>query len=908
MTVFPTTVTLPTNTSPTTIASTCAYCGVGCGIRVESSPETRQLTLRGDEQHPANQGRLCSKGSALSETTPLQGRLLAPKIHGRESDWNEALTLVAQRFNDIRQTHGPEAIAFYVSGQLLTEDYYVANKLMKGFIGSGNIDTNSRLCMSSSVAGYKRAFGSDTVPVCYEDIDLADLIVLVGSNTAWCHPIVFQRIKRAKEANPRLRVVVIDPRRTATCDIADLHLALAHGSDVAIFNGLLTWLAEHQQLDTDYINSHTRDFDETLAATRTSLAEVAKLGDLDTESLQTFYRWYAETSRVLTLFSQGVNQSSSGTDKVNAIINCHLATGRIGKPGAGPFSLTGQPNAMGGREVGGLANQLAAHMDFTPDNVDRVGRFWNSPAMAKAPGLKAVDLFDAIYDGQVKAVWIMGTNPVVSMPNADRVASALSRCEFVVVSDCIEKTDTNSYAHVLLPAQGWSEKDGTVTNSERRISRQRQLLPSAGMARADWDIIADVGRRMGYENTFSYHCVADVFREHAALSGFENGSSQQLRDFNISGLANISNNDYDALEPVQWPVTADSHRGTSRMFVDGQFFTVDRKACFVATRYQPPTNACTAEFPLVLNTGRIRDQWHTMTRTALAAKLNQHLPEPFAEIHPDTAARFGLNGKSGNDGQGLVHVKTAYGVALVRAKITDQVRRDEIFMPMHWNRQFASLARAGALTNPVVDRWSGQPELKHTPASITAWQPQWFGKVLVAAGAHEIDIPGFEYAAKTPQQHSVLFTLASKKARPDLHDFAPFWQPASALIADDVQTFHDDATDTLRWAGFRDGRLLFVVMLAREEPNIDMQWLDQLFGKPQIDAGERRGVLSGKSPAGVEDCGRIVCACFSVGEKTLRKAIVTQKLTTPEQIGACLKAGTNCGSCIPELKSLLASS
>lgn len=886
----------------TSIASTCAYCGVGCGIRAEREPNERGLILRGDEQHPANAGRLCSKGSALADTVSLQGRLLTPRVNGQETGWDSALDLVAERFSSLRAAHGPQAVAFYVSGQLLTEDYYVANKLMKGYIGSGNIDTNSRLCMSSSVAGHKRAFGADTVPTSYEDIDSAELIILVGSNTAWCHPIVFQRMKRAKAANPQLKIVVIDPRRTATCDIADLHIPLAHGSDVALFNGLLSWLADHKALNADFIAQHTNGFADTLAAVHTSVSDAAQQCDVDAESLTTLYRWYADTTRVLTFYSQGVNQSSSGTDKVNAIINCHLATGRIGQPGMGPFSLTGQPNAMGGREVGGLANQLAAHMDFTADNVDRVGRFWQTGNMATTAGLKAVDLFEAIHAGQIRAVWIMGTNPVVSLPDADRVAAALARCEFVVVSDCMEKTDTNTYAHVLLPAQGWSEKDGTVTNSERRISRQRRLLPAAGESRADWEIVADVARRMGFVSAFSFASVADVFREHAALSGFENSPGQALRDFDISGLAGLSDSEYDALLPLQWPVIGDSASGTARMFGDGRFFTADRKAQFIATRPQLPVNACSDAYPLVLNSGRIRDQWHTMTRTALAPRLNQHLPEPFVEIHPDTAARYAIEAGS------LVKVDTRYGTALVRASITDSVRRNEIFMPMHWNRQFASLARTGALVNPVTDPISGQPELKHTPASIKPWQAQWHGKVLMAATASDIDIPAFEYAVKVPQAHCLQLILAGSQPQPDMESFGGYWGSRDVLDCDDTIHYHDSATHTLRWAGFRAGKLQFVAMLAKQDTRIDLQWLDSLFEQTELGTHERRGLLSGKSPAGGEDCGRIVCACFGVGENTLRNTIGAKKLTTTEQIGSCLKAGTNCGSCIPELKSLLATS
>ncbi|MDP3388687.1 MAG: molybdopterin-dependent oxidoreductase, partial [Methylococcaceae bacterium] len=503
-----------------TIQTTCPYCGVGCGISAQVDAANRCVTINGDDSHPANFGRLCSKGSALGDTIELKGRLLQPSVYGRETNWTEALDLVADRFLDTIQKYGPDAVAIYGSGQLLTEDYYVANKLMKGFIGSGNMDTNSRLCMSSSVAGHKRAFGADTVPGCYEDYEHAELIILIGSNTAWCHPVSFQRIRAAKEANPSLKIVVIDPRRTASCDIADLHLPLASGSDAWLFNGLLNYVGHASRTNPTYIEQHTEGFAEALAAAENAgISQVAEQCRVNIEDLQRFYEWFATTDKVMSLYSQGINQSSSGTDKVNAIINCHLATGKIGKPGSGPFSLTGQPNAMGGREVGGLSHQLAAHMDFANvDDIDRVARFWGSRQIATKPGLPAVDLFDAIYDGKVKAVWIMGTNPVVSLPNADKVKQALQRCEFVVVSDCIANTDTTALAHVLLPAQGWSEKDGTVTNSERRISRQRALFKPAGNAKPDWWILTQVAQRMRFEQAFPYQSPVEIFREHAALS------------------------------------------------------------------------------------------------------------------------------------------------------------------------------------------------------------------------------------------------------------------------------------------------------------------------------------------------------------------------------------------------------
>lgn len=512
------------------VRTTCPYCGVGCGV-IATVNEDGAVSVAGDPDHPSNYGRLCSKGAALAETIDLDGRILYPQIAGREASWDEALDHVAQKFSHAIAEHGPDCVAFYVSGQLLTEDYYVANKLMKGCIGSANIDTNSRLCMSSSVAGHRRAFGSDTVPAVYEDLELADLVILAGSNLAWCHPVLYQRLVAAKANRPNMKVVVIDPRRTITADIADLHLALRPDSDVALFLGLFSHLVSCGAIDQNYIAAYTSGFSEAFAASTMPLAEVLERTGIADRQLRQFYRLFAATEKVVTCYSQGINQSSSGTDKVNAILNCHLATGRIGRPGMGPFSLTGQPNAMGGREVGGLANMLAAHMEIeNPEDRDRVQRFWGSPVVAAKPGLKAVELFQAVADGRIKALWIMGTNPVVSMPDADAVKFALQKCSFVAVSDMVKETDTTRHADVLLPSLGWGEKTGTVTNSERRISRQRAFLDTPGVARADWWQLCEVGIRMGFGDLLSYGSPVEIFCEHASLSAFENAGT---RDFDI---------------------------------------------------------------------------------------------------------------------------------------------------------------------------------------------------------------------------------------------------------------------------------------------------------------------------------------------------------------------------------------
>ena len=876
--------------------STCAYCGVGCGIELHTDA-TGNSSVTGDPAHPANFGKLCSKGSTLAHTLTHEGRLLHPMIHGLRAGWDQATDYVANELTRITQEHGPDAVAFYVSGQLLTEDYYVANKLMKGFIGSANIDTNSRLCMSSAVAAYKRAFGEDCVPANYEDLELADLIVLTGSNTAWCHPILFQRIKAAKLKRPHMKVVVIDPRRTATCEIADLHLSLLPGSDIALFNGLLSFLEENNKTDSAYIAQHCEGFAAALSSARLEAAspqQVAEHCNLAVEDVSTFYSWFADTERTLTCFSQGINQSSQGTDKGNAIINCHLATGRVGKPGASPFSLTGQPNAMGGREVGGLANQLAAHMDFGTAELEKVGHFWHSPKLARQPGLKAVDLFDAVASGQVKAVWVMGTNPAVSLPNAGKVVKALQKAELVIVSDCIAQTDTSAYAHVLLPAAGWGEKDGTVTNSERCISRQRGALEPAGEARQDWRIITDVAHAMGFAEHFPYRTAADVFREHARLTTLNRDTPRKL---DLSDLTELSDDQYNDLAPQQWP--ACDGNNAQRLYGNGHFSTENGKARFLAVSCSGVRHPVSAEWPLSLNTGRIRDQWHTMTRTALAPPLNAHKPEPFVEVHPDTADDFQLT-----DNQ-LAKIESQWGAAIMKVNVTDSVRRGTLFVPMHWNDQWARGARIGELVNPVVDPISGQPESKHTPCRIEPWQPEWRAVML---SRDNLPLPACQYAAKVRGQHFYRYELAGIGTLDNLIEKA---QQFAGADAEPSSAYQDTPQLSIRCAWIDADGLRTCLYIGPGNSttiaNADRNWLASLFEKNRLEAVERKALLSGKSPAGVEDCGRTICACFGVGEKTILKAISQYDLKDAAAVGKHLKAGTNCGSCVSEIKALLAS-
>ncbi len=855
----------------TPVRTTCAYCGVGCGI-VATPAGGRSVQIAGDPDHPANAGRLCSKGTHLGETVGLEGRLLHPMIGRKRATWDKALDLVAKRFRDTIAQHGPNSVAFYVSGQLLTEDYYVANKLMKGFIGSANIDTNSRLCMSSAVAGHMRAFGEDIVPASYDDLDAADLIVLVGSNTTWCHPVVYQRIMAARERRGT-KLVVIDPRRTETADEADLHLAIRPGSDVALMNGLLAWCRAQGLLDDAYLAAHVatpENFWDTLGE-GSDLWSVARICDVPPSDLRRFFELFAATPRTVTMFSQGVNQSLSGTDQVNAITNLHLATGRIGKPGAAPFSITGQPNAMGGREVGGLASTLAAHMDFTPENVARVGRFWAAPNMAVKPGLKAVDLFRSLGDGRIKALWVMATNPAVSMPDAGRVREALARCPFVVVSDVVADTDTSAYAHVRLPAAAWGEKDGTVTNSDRTVSRQRAFLPLPGEAQPDWWIVAQVARRMGWKTAFSYDRAADVWREHCRLSTYENRGA---RLFALPGHAAIGNAAYDAMDPFRWG---------GMPFADGRFPTPDGRARLVPV-VQKPVAAPLASWPMTLNTGRYRDHWHTMTRTGLSPKLARHREEPSVEIHPDDAVRLGI------DDGGLARVATPQGDSFYRAAVVATQRLGELFVPIHWTDRTATGGRTGLLPRPLADPISGQPGFKSTPARITAVTAAWRGFVVLRGEL--ATRPDCLWATRVAVPCGTAWDLAGDGDTTALDALLPKGQRLEAV---------DAARGSRRIAILDDGRLAAALFVTRDGALPSRDWLvAQLSG-----AVAAPTLLAGCAPGVQVDRGAIVCACFDVGLKTILAAIAEQRLADVAAIGTALKAGTNCGSCRPALAKIL---
>jgi assimilatory nitrate reductase catalytic subunit len=874
--------------------TTCAYCGVGCGV-IATPDGKGGAAIAGDPAHPANFGRLCSKGSALGETLGLEGRLLHPMVRCSKGTlervaWSDALDHVANRLQHIIAKHGRDAVAFYLSGQLLTEDYYVANKLMKGFIGTANVDTNSRLCMASSVAGHRRAFGSDTVPGNYEDLEQADLLVLVGSNAAWCHPVLFQRMLKNKQERGA-RIVVIDPRRTSTSEDADLFLGLKPGTDTALFCGLLVHLVDSGALDRDYIGRHTAGFDDALARARAiagSVASTAFATGLAEHDVAAFFAMFRTTPRVVTAYSQGVNQSAQGTDKVNAIINCHLATGRIGREGAGPFSLTGQPNAMGGREVGGLANQLAAHMTFTPADVDRVRRFWKAPHVASREGLKAVQMFEAIGRGEVKALWVMGTNPAVSLPDADAIRAALGKLDLFVVSENVLSNDTvNSGAHVLLPAHAWGEKSGTVTNSERRISRQRAFLDAPGESRPDWWIVGEIAKRLGFGDAFAFNSAADVFREHALLSGFEN---EGQRGFDIGGLAQISDDEFDGLAPVTWPVRQGGDT-QDRFFAEGGFHTEDRKGRFIAPEVPRLKTQTSVSRPLRLNTGRIRDQWHTMTRTGLSPRLGQHLPEPFVEIHPDDAAEASV------ENGGFAEVTTEFGRCILKVLVSDRQQRGMLFAPIHWNEQNASAARVGSLVAGFTDPFSGQPEAKATPAAIAPHAYLQRGFVL---SRRPLALPDDVWWSRVAVTGGHGYLLAHN-LDPDLwHD----WFAANAR-QDDVAAYDDRAGGTYRAAAFANGRIELCLFSGVFEEQVEWDAVKAMFEQGAVSGEERRMLLSGRSGDGLAGSGPIVCACFGVGRNTIGEAISSGACSVAA-IGGSLKAGTNCGSCIPELKRMLA--
>lgn len=877
------------NTSPTINKTslkqtTCAYCGVGCGVDI-SLFNNVPTKLEGMREHPANFGRLCVKGTHLLDTTGSDNRLTSPLINNQAVTWDEATDHVANKFNDIIQKHGPDAVAFYVSGQLLTEDYYIANKLMKGYIGSGNIDTNSRLCMSSAVAGYKRAFGEDVVPCTYEDLEQTELLILIGSNAAWTHPVLYQRMERAKQLNPNMKVVVIDPRKTDTAELADTFLNIKPGSDAALYNGLLNYLNEHNHLDTQFIAQHTNGFESALQeAQKWSCQAVSDFCDITIEQVTEFYTLFAKSRSAISFYSMGINQSSSGVDKCNAIINAHLASGKLLKPGSGPFSITGQPNAMGGREVGGLANQLAAHLDIENEaHQSLVQRFWLAPTIAKKAGSNAIDMFDEIAAGKIKAVWIMATNPMVSLPNNAAIKKALETCELVVVSDCIAKSDTLKFADVAFPSTGWGEKNGTVTNSERRISRQRPLVAPYSGAKNDWQIMCEVAKKMGFEG-FDFTDPSGIFEEWAQLTDFENNDSRLL---NLSGLVGLTKSQYDNLKPIMWPVVKNEPYKNGQVFTNNQFSTADKKARFIPITPQLPVQQTSSDYPFIMNSGRIRDQWHTMSRTGKSTALSSHITRPYIEINPLDASKLAIKQ---ND---LISAVAQTGQVTAHAKVTDSVRKGECFMPIHWNKQFASSATVSGLYQSVVDPLSGQAECKHGAVNIVKAPFVQYMQLFVK---NELVINS-DFWLKVNASNCFNYQLALNEPQSDLLYYCQTltglqgqWSAMNTAKAMHVQCIQND-------------KLAFVGVISNEQKEISLEWINHLFAEPLLTFTQLQSLLYA-TPDEEFTQGVQVCSCFKVREQPIINGI-KNGANTVEQLGSELKCGTNCGSCKTQLSQLI---
>lgn len=859
--------------------TTCPYCGVGCGLIAGKHG------LIGDPAHPANEGRLCVKGANLGLTLDDRERLTVPRIGGREASWAEALDLAADRFSRAISEHGPDSVAFYVSGQFLTEDYYVANKLMKGFIGSGNIDTNSRLCMASPVAAHNRAFGEDIVPGVYADFDQADLILFTGSNAAWCHPVLFQRALRAR-ATRGTNIVVIDPRCSATAELANLHVPITPGGDLALFAALLCHCADSNALDHSFVRNHTTGIDNALIAAR-----MARHG-IDEDIFRELADLVAATPRMITAFSQGVNQTTIATDTISAILNLHLGTGRIGKPGATPFSLTGQPNAMGGREVGGLANQLAAHLGFEdPAHHHRLRRFWSAPDLTRTPGLKAVDLFDAVGDGRIKAIWIAGTNPVESLPQGADVRRALERCPTVIAADCWP-TATTVRAHIVLPAAGWSEKDGTVTNSERMISRQRAFRPPPGDARADWWMFNELGRRLGHNTAFDFSGPAAIFREHAALSAFENWGE---RLFDLGPLADVSDEDYDALRPLQWPMTQGDHR----LFTEGGFSTPDRRARLIAVR--PPTPVPAGGL-FTLNTGRLRDQWHSMTRTGRVPELMAHQDAAVIAIAPADASRLDI---AAGD---LVELRNALGGMFLPVAIDAGQSVGSVFAAMHWTGAHGSAGSINQMVGGERDPHSGEPAFKQGRVELRKVETCWHG---IALGRERLMArvnPAIAAVWSRTPRAGGLMHLRFGGTAPISVDATCRMMAAGLLdLPGEVETvdYADIGRGMYRMAVVKGGAVLLLLHVARHRWLLpEVESLEKLFVQSWIGL-DPAGLLIGRGAARETPRGRIVCVCHQVSEQAIRAVILAGNLMTTDAIGALTRAGTGCGSCLSDLKGFL---
>ena len=928
--------------------STCPYCGVGCGVVIESTGN--QITgVRGDPDHPANFGRLCTKGSTLhltaSAAVTLQTRLLQPMQRAQRGaapqaiGWDTALDTAATRFAQVIRDHGPDAVGFYVSGQLLTEDYYVFNKLAKGLIGTNNIDTNSRLCMSSAVAGYKKTLGADAPPACYDDFKDAQCLFIVGSNTAWAHPILFRRIEDAKRANPAMKIIVADPRRTDTCEIADIHLAIQPGTDVMLFHGMLHLMLWEGWTKPDYIAAHTNGFDALKATVRDYTPEkVAQVCGVSQADLLEATRLFATSTATLSLYCQGLNQSSSGTAKNTALVNLHLATAQIGKPGAGPFSLTGQPNAMGGREVGGLANLMSAHRDMAnPQHRAEVAALWNlgqGHDVPATPGKTAVEMFQAAADGEIKALWIACTNPAQSMPDLRTVRRALERAEFVVVQEAFATTATCTFADLLLPATTWGEKMGTVTNSERRISRVRPAVAAPGAARHDWSAVVDFSQRL--EALVPRRSPATLFPyalDNAAAGAEaiwnEHRESTRGRDLDITGLSWAM---LEAQGPQQWPLPEGAAVGKVRLYEDGIFPTPDGRARFDNVTYQPVAEPREPRYPFSLTTGRLRDQWHGMSRTGTLGRLFGHVPEPSVQMHPQDMAQRQLR-----DGD-LVHVTSKRGSILLPAQASAGMGLNQSFIAMHWGAEFLggssstgeALAGVNALTNSAYCPMSKQPEFKHTAVKILKAELPWSLLAMAwlpadtALSVREALKP---LMAEFPFASCVPFSNNQPLAQPSLARHGILFRAAAHTTADSSLLDRIDAllglngADTLRYADRQRGQRR-AVRLVRSSEATSLEafvlagdtraeaWMATLLREELPAQAYGRLLLApgARAPVAVQSRGKQICTCFNVTDVAINEQLGNCTGNEAERLAAlqgALRCGTNCGSCIPELKRMV---
>ena len=704
---------------PRSVRSQCPYCGVGCGLEllppavkgqaVKRDAEGNPMwTARGDRKHPSSLGQVCIKGATVGETL-ARGRLRQPLFRSKLTDdfapisWDDALDKITGQIQaSVARRGNADGIAMYGSGQFHTEDYYLAQKLLKGALGTNNFDANSRLCMSSAVAGYTRSLGSDGPPCSYDDLDHCTVAFLIGTNTAECHPVLFQRLLKRKRKNPgSVKIVVVDPRRTDTAKAADIHLPIAPGSDLALLHGIAHLVLRDNGQDPAFIDDHTENYDAFFdVAARWTPRRVALFCNIPEKRLRDVAALFHRRQKVLSLWSMGVNQRREGTAVVQGLINLHLLTGQIGKEGAGPFSLTGQPNAMGGREAGGLAHLLPGYrLVANPEHRAEVEQAWQLPAgqIAAKPGLAAWQQVEAMERGDLDLWWVAATNPLVSMPDLDRVKQAMGNCPLVVVSEAYADSETSHYAHLLLPAAQWSEKAGAMTNSERRVTFCPAYRLRFGESRPDWEVFADVGRRLGYTEQFRFDSAAEVYAEFTRLT--------QGRLCDVSGLS------HELLEqagPQQWPYPIGNKPDTTskRLYTDHQFATPSGRARFSTDQplglAEPPCDT----YPLVLTVGRYLGQWHTMTRTGKVERLMKQHPEPLLEIHPSDAQELQLrNGE-------LAAISSRRGHLTATVKVTDRIRCGTVFLPMHWGFTQEKACEANTLMHDDACPVSKQPELK----------------------------------------------------------------------------------------------------------------------------------------------------------------------------------------------------